>query len=266
MDSHYPISRSQTEALHRDGHLFLPGLVTTDEIAAFAPLLLEAAAREYRQLSDEERQLYMMMNLWERDAAVRRFVLSRRLARVAAELLDVPAVRLWRDVVFVKEAGETDTPWHQDRHWEPIDTPRFLGIWIALNDATPDMGLLRFAQGSHTGGRIPLPDHEGRSQPAVTEWIGQRYPIVTHAPLAAGDATVHLGWTLHSSPPNLSAKRREAFSIFYFDDGARIARWPENSDPLWARVQRHHLALRFPGCAQGDPGDSEHCPVVYRRE
>jgi hypothetical protein len=265
LESHYPITEEQIAAFARDGHLLLPALATRDEIAAFRPAMLAAAELKYTPLSDEERALHLMENLWEQDEVVRRFVLSPRFARVAAELLQVDAVRLWRDVAFFKEPGEAETPWHQDRHWEPIDTPRFLGIWFALHDVPAEMSALRFATGSHAHERIALPDHEGRSQPKLTEWIAAQYPIVKHAPLAAGDATVHLGWTLHGSDANHAARRREAFSIFYFDDGARIARWPSDADPMWTRVQRHHVALRFPGRGPGDLGESERCPIVYRR-
>jgi hypothetical protein len=265
LDSPHPIGRDQAEALARDGHLVLRALLSPDEAAAFRPHVAAAAEREYDKLSADERQLYMMGNLWEHDAAVRRLTWAPRLARVAAELLDVPAVRLWRDVAFFKAAGEPETPWHQDRHWEPIDTPRFLGIWIALHDVTPEMGALHFASGSNRDGRAELPDHEGRSQAALTTALRARHPLVSYTPMRAGDATVHLGWTLHGSPPNRSPLRREAFSIFYFDDGARIARWPEDADPTWVRVQRHHVALRFPGRAPGDPGESDRCPVIYRR-
>jgi hypothetical protein len=265
LDAEYPIDRSQSQALARDGHLVLRGLVSRDEIAAYRPPLVGAAVREYARLGPEERQLYMMKNLWEHDDGARRFVLARRFARVAAELLAVDAVRLWRDVAFLKEPGEAATPWHQDRHWEPIDTTQFLGIWIALHDTPPEMSTLTFASGSHLNQRMELIDHEGRSQAAMTTQIASRFPLVSYAPLAAGDATVHLGWTLHGSPANTSALRREAFSIFYFADGAHVARWPDDGDPIWTRVQRHHVALRFPGRAPGDPGESPHCPIVYRR-
>jgi ectoine hydroxylase-related dioxygenase (phytanoyl-CoA dioxygenase family) len=265
LDSPYPITAEQVDSFGRDGHILLRGLASREELAAFRPHILAAAARDYARLTAEERQLYMMGNLWEHDELVRLFVQSPRFARVAADLLQADAVRLWRDVVFIKEPGEPETPWHQDRHWEPIDTPRFLGVWFALHDVPPDMSALRFATGSHTGGRIALPDHEGRSQAALTESIGARFPIVKHSPLAAGDATLHLGWTLHGSDVNRAAQRREAVAMFYYADGARILSWPDDADPNWARVQRHHLALRFPGRAPGDLGESERCPIVYSR-
>src|SRR5206468_4195993 len=156
-----------------------------------------------------------------------------------------------RDLVFSKQPGEPETPWHQDRHWEPIGTDRFVGIWIALGEVTGEMGPIRFATGSHREANLALPDHEGRSQEAATRLIGERWPIVSQAPLAAGDATAHLGWTLHGSSANRSPRRRDALAAFYFADGARIETEPRDADPIRLRVHRHHRALRFPGLSPG---------------
>ena len=56
-----------------------------------------------------------VMNLWERDADVRKFVFGTRLARVAAELMGVSGVRLYHDQALCKLPGGGPTPWHADQ-------------------------------------------------------------------------------------------------------------------------------------------------------
>src|SRR3712207_5687094 len=98
MQSGYPLPPEQINQFRQDGHTLTRGLCTPDEMAAYRPVIHDAADRfnwETRPL--EERDTYgkaflQIQNLWARDEAVKRFVLARRFARVAAELLGVEGV------------------------------------------------------------------------------------------------------------------------------------------------------------------------------
>ena len=71
----------------------------------------------------------------------------------------------------------------------------------------------------------------------------------------AGDATFHLGWTIHSAGPNRSTKMREVMTIIYFADGAKITR------PAYA-AQQADLEAWFPGQRPGEVAASELNPVM----
>jgi len=45
---------------------------------------------------------------------------------------------------------------------------------------------------------------------------------VSYAPMRAGDATFHSGWTLHGAPANETTTMRSVMTIIYFADGARV--------------------------------------------
>src|SRR5438270_8971898 len=103
LDDAYPLSTDQIEQFRRDGHVLLSGVASPSEVSAYRPAIVDAVRRyttESRPL--EERDTYgkaflQVMNLWERDEAVRAFVLAQRFARIAAELMGADGVRLFHD-------------------------------------------------------------------------------------------------------------------------------------------------------------------------
>lgn len=265
----YAVTPEHRAHLAREGYVCLRGLLTPEEVAAYRPPIAGAVDRVYGALTRRQRTLFMADSLWTLDPAARRFVLARRFAGVAAALLGVPVVRLWRDIAFFKDPKDEITPWHQDSLWEPLDGRSLLVLWIALTPVSPDMGPLTFVAGSHRDGCVGIVDHNDGSQADFREGVVRRGgAIVDCAPLAAGDATAHLGWTLHSSPRNVSSVRREAFSILYFPDGVRISTPPRRAcsteeDAIWREVHAHHMASRLPGLALGDVAASPRCPIVF---
>jgi ectoine hydroxylase-related dioxygenase (phytanoyl-CoA dioxygenase family) len=88
-------------------------------------------------------------NLWRENAILRAFVCQPSLWRTAARLLGVSKVQLYQDSVFLKEPGNSASPWHQDQAACPLATDCFVTAWIPLSDLTDAHGTLRFASGSH---------------------------------------------------------------------------------------------------------------------
>lgn len=263
LSQEYPLSAEQIAGYQENGHILLRGVVSPEEMAAYQPVIVEAAMRyntEHRPL--EERDTYkkaflQIMNLWEHDEAVRRFVTARRLAGIAAGLMGVEGVRLYHDQALFKEAGGGYTPWHQDQHYWPLDTDRAITMWMPLVDVTPDMGVLHFASGSHTGGYLgefPISDE---SQAVFQQFIAERGFRLSHPqPMAAGDATFHSGWVLHAAPPNTTDTIRQAITIIYYPDGTRVL------DPV-GESRRKDLERWLPGCKPGEPAASPLNPLVY---
>jgi len=152
----YPVGDEQADQYRRSGHIVLRHVASPAEIGTYREVVREAVLRwpvETRPL--EERDTYgkaflQVTNLWERDEAVRRFVLSPRFGRIAADLMGVPAVRLYHDQALFKEPGGGPTPWHQDQFYWPLDTPNTITLWMPMVDVPPEVGSMTFATGSHT--------------------------------------------------------------------------------------------------------------------
>ena len=57
-------------------------------------------------------------------------------------------------MALLKPPRGREKPWHQDHAYFnlPLDTP-IVGVWIALDEATPENGCMHVIPGSHREGR-----------------------------------------------------------------------------------------------------------------
>jgi len=180
-------------------------------------------------------------------------------ARVAADLLGVEGVRIYHDQALYKEPGGGITPWHQDEYYWPLDTDNTLTMWMPLMDITADMGSLVFASGSGSEGylgELPISDE---SEAVFRQFVSDRgYRLAPNGAMAAGDASFHNGWVLHTAPGNRTPQMREVMTVIYFADGAHVTA-PDNKNRV------NDLAKWLPGLKPGDLAASPINPLVYRR-
>lgn len=241
--------RKKVDKLHIDefrekGHTLITGILNKDEVAAYREILVEAANKhntEKRKM--EERDTYgkaflQIMNLWLADEQVKKFVLAKRFAGIAADLLGVSNVRIYHDQALFKEPGGGPTPWHQDQYYWPIDTHNTITMWMPLVDINVEMGMLTFASGSHKKGRVFNYEISDKSEDEFNNYVkDQQFPVSRATTMNAGDATFHYGYTIHNAPGNHSDTMREVMTIIYVADGARITepqhKYQENDHKTW---------------------------------
>ena len=266
LSSDYSLTTEQAATLRREGHVFLPGVCSPTEIAAYRPIINAAAdAFNTETRPIEERDTYgkaflQIMNLWTRDEAVKKFTTARRFAKIAADLLGVDGVRLYHDQALFKEPGGGLTPWHQDQYYWPLDTDNTITLWMPLVDIRPSIGTMTFGTGSHNLGYLGEFEISDESDRIFEQMIADNNMKLTHyGAMQAGDATWHKGWTLHGAPGNPTNTMREVMTIIYFADGTRI------SDPAGNPNRQADLERWLPGLKPSDFAASELNPLVYSR-
>jgi hypothetical protein len=128
-----------------------------------------------------------------------------------------PDVILWGSQVFCKPARTGRTiPWHQDGQYWPIRPIATCSVWIALDDATPENGCMRYVPGSHAAGSLFV--HRRREgedlvlfeevDPAAHDLAGARDDA-----LEAGQFSLHDVYLIHGSEANRSDRRRAGFVV-----------------------------------------------------
>ncbi len=138
------------------------------------------------------------------------------LMDMAAQLMG-PDIILWGTTVFGKppHSGKA-TPWHQDGDYYPIKPLETLTIWMALDDATPENGCMRFIPGSHRDRK--LYSHHWEDDPGLTINLAcdeDHFDESTAEDLVlqAGQVSFHDVYMIHGSGPNRTDRRRAGFVV-----------------------------------------------------
>lgn len=262
LETPLPLRREQVGAFDRDGYIRLSSVVDPATLAEREPeitakvLELNTVDAPMGERSTLQRAFLQVGNLWRHSQAARDLVYSTRLARIAAELLQVDGVRLYADQALYKEPGNDLTPWHADQYYWPLSSDRTCTVWIPLQDTPLPMGPLTFARGSHRfeyGRDMEISEEsEHNLQKALDR---ENFPI-DEAPYALGDVSFHQGWTFHRANPNIADTPRRVMTVIYMDANIRVA-------PLVRPQQQHEIDVLMPGAEIGQIPNTPLNPVLY---
>jgi len=266
LDAPYALSPDQITQYREKGYVKLKDVLSPETLAHFREeITREVMARNpllKKPMSERttyEKAFIQITNLWRQNEVVREFVFSKRLARIAAELMGCEGIRLYHDQALYKEPGGGITPWHADQYYWPIDTPNTTTVWIPLQATPMEMGPLAFAEGSHgheIGRDLAISDE---SEAALQKELADRAFPLHDTPFDLGEVSFHAGWTFHRAGANTSGDVRAVMTVIYMDADARVTPF----------VRAEHYLDRdafLPGREPGDAADTEMNPLLYQAE
>lgn len=219
----YPLGQRAVDQFRQDGFIHLRGLLPaetlrrySDEITARV-LELNTMHLPLSERSTYNRAFLQVANIWRESKIAKELVFSRRLARIATELLGCDGVRLYHDQALYKEPGGGITPWHVDQYYWPLASPATVTAWIPLQHTPVEMGPLSFAAGSHRFAQLRTLSISDESERLIQEAMDrEQFPYVERA-FALGDVSFHYGYTFHRAPPNRSGQPRKVMTVIYMD-------------------------------------------------
>lgn len=194
-------------------------------------------------------------NLWREDDKIKPLVFSKRLAQIAADLLQVDGVRLYHDQALFKEAGGGITPWHADQYYWPVSSDKTVTAWIPLQETFLDMGPLEFSAGSNKiiEGRDLVIGDESEVKINKNLKINDFKHIIE--PFDIGEVSFHSGWIFHRAGANTTNKMRKVMTIIYMDKDMLLSN-PKNS------AQKLDRETWCPGVKVGEIIDSPLNPIL----
>lgn len=260
----YRLTDEQRSFFGRNGYIKLPGVLSQPAVRRLRLEMARCFVHAFGVDPDAgaaDRFLSIEM-AWLDNVVIRRFVLSPRIARLAAELLDVDAVRLYHDNLLAKQPGCGRTPWHFDRHHFPLATDDIVTAWIPAQAIPQAMGPLAFAGPieAHTAVSDIAFDKFGTSyDQRVDETFrcAKRDIHIDDGPFASGDVSFHHNVCFHSAGSNRTRFSRMALANTFFADGTRVVEHPTMVSGDWRKF--------MPGVGPGEVVDSDLNPVCWAR-
>ncbi len=262
LDQPYVLNQDQIEFFKKNRFIKLKNVFSSLLIDHFNKTISEAVTQLNTQnIPLEKRDTYgkaflQIFNLWKQSDTVKPFCFSKRLAKIAADLMEVNGVRMYHDQALFKEANGGITPWHADQYYWPLDSDKTITAWIPLQATPLNMGPLEFSAGSHqiVEGRDMEISDDSEAFLDKKLRISDFNKIVE--PFDLGEVSFHSGWVFHRAGANNTNKIRKVMTVIYIDRNMRLKK-PEN------KGQQNDWDTWCPNARIGSVIDTPLNPVLY---
>lgn len=219
--------------------------------------LMNSESTPLEQRSTYGKAFLQLFNLWSEDEAVKEFIFSERLGKIAADLMQVDGVRIYHDQALFKEGGGGITPWHADQYYWPLETDKTVTAWIPLQETPLELGPLEFSAGSHQiveGRDLEIGDE--------SETLIQQKLRVTNfkhviEPFDLGEVSFHSGWVFHRAGANTTNNMRKVMTVIYMDKNM-VLKCPDNKNQI------NDWNTWCPGAKIGEVIDTPLNPIIYQ--
>ncbi|NRA40507.1 MAG: phytanoyl-CoA dioxygenase family protein [Planctomycetes bacterium] len=233
LDTPCEITQDQIETFRKQGFIHLRDIFSEEELNFYAPIIIDALHERLRTTEQDKGQYYkdtpiaerdtytqafiQLGNFWETHPDCNGLILSKRIARIAAELLEVDGVRMYHDQALFKEPGGGFTPWHTDQRYWPMTGDRSITAWIPLQAVPHEMGPMQFASGSQKIIENRFLEISDESEEKIDKMMTINDCPLISEPFDLGDVSFHMGYCFHRASPNTSDKMRAVMTVIYMD-------------------------------------------------
>ncbi|HMR82640.1 MAG TPA: phytanoyl-CoA dioxygenase family protein [Niabella sp.] len=240
LNSNYELTPEQISFYNTNRYIKLKNVLNRETLDFYNEVISEQVARMNTVTTElDKRDTYgkaflQLHNLWRENELTRELVLSKRLGKIASDLMQTKGSRIYHDQALFKEAGGGITPWHADQYYWPLETEKTVTAWIPLQATPLEMGPLEFSAGSH----IIVEGRELAISDESEQQIEQKLRVTDFKrvvePFDAGEVSFHSGWIFHRAGANKTDAMRKVMTIIYMDKDMHLKN-PENENQIWDR-------------------------------
>jgi len=263
LETAFKISTDSIDFFRENGFVKLKKVLSADAIQYMDKTISAEVVRLNTQhLPMEERDTYgkaflQIMNIWTRSSLVKEIVFSKRLAKIAADLMSVEGVRMYHDQALFKEPGGGHTPWHADQYYWPLSNDNTVTAWIPLQATGLELGPVEFSAKSQQlqeGRTLKISDD---SETVIQKKLTLHDFKKVVEPFDVGEVSFHSGWVFHRAGANKTNSMRKVMTVIYMDKDMRLKE-PANEN------QQADWDTWCPGATVGELIDTPLNPILYK--
>ena len=237
LDESYPIQQKDIAFYKKNNYIKLKNVLDKDCVKHFNQIISTQVSEllaEQKPLNERDtygKAFIQKMNLWVQNEEIKKLIFSKRIAKIASNLMQTEGVRLYHDQALFKEAGGGITPWHADQFYWPLSTDRCITAWIPLQATPLEMGPLEFSAGSQqiTEGRELSISDESENRISDNLRVTDFDHVIETFEI--GEISFHSGWVFHRAGANNTKQTRKVITIIYMDKNMKLKE-PENENQL----------------------------------
>lgn len=264
LDEPYLLTADQVSFYQKNRYIKLKQVLNEETLSFFNQAITRCVAQmntvdtPIEQRSTYGKAFLQLFNLWREDEIVKQLIFSKRLGRIAADLMQTQGVRVYHDQALFKEGGGGITPWHADQYYWPLETDKTVTAWMPLQATPLELGPLEFSAASHQiveGRELEIGDE---SETVIQQKL--RVTDFKHViePFDAGEISFHSGWVFHRAGANTTAQTRKVMTIIYMDKDMKLKN-PENKNQI------NDWNTWCPGATVGEVINSPINPILFQR-
>lgn len=264
LDEPYTLTAEQVSFYQKNRYIKLKHVLNEETLDFFNNAItfrvnqMKTIDTPLEQRSTYGKAFLQLFNLWCEDEVVKKLIFSKRLGKIASDLMQTDGVRIYHDQALFKEGGGGITPWHADQYYWPLQTDKTVTAWMPLQATPLELGPLEFSAASHQiveGRELEIGDE---SEAVIQQKL--RVTDFKHViePFDAGEISFHSGWVFHRAGANVTNQMRKVMTIIFMDKDMKL-KAPENKNQI------NDWNTWCPGATIGEVINSPINPIIYQR-
>jgi len=235
----YTLTTQNIKTFQKNGFIKLKNVLTSNVVQVLRYEILSLLRKTFTNYYEIKKNRFLSLEMmWLENSLIKEFVLSSRIAKICADLLNVEKIRLYHDNALVKESGCGRTPWHYDDHHFPLATNDVITAWIPAQAIPIVMGPLAFAKPLDVYKLvkdIKFNEFDTSYDKKISEVFKKNKISIVEEPFELGEVSFHHNLSFHTASENKTNQSRIVLANTYFADGARVVNNPDMISGDWKK-------------------------------